>query len=311
MTNEINQISQIQNSSLVTRHSSLLLAICVGCTLFLASCSGGRSGRIVVGSKNFTEQATLAELLAQQVERATGLPVERKLYLGGTLICHNALVAGELDMYVEYTGTAFTAILKEKPINDPREVYRRTRETYLSRFGVELTEPLGFNNTFAIIVRGEVARRLNIKSITEAAAHTPRWKAGFGPEFMEREDGFRGLAAAYNLKFAETPRIMDLGLSYRALSEGKVDLIAGDSTNGLITALDLFVLEDDKRYFPPYEAVPFVRKQALEAHPGLREALGALGGKIPDDTMRRLNYSVDGAHRDAKMVVREFLDTLR
>lgn len=267
--------------------------------------------KIVVGSKNFTEQSILGELLAQQVERETGLSVERKLYLGGTLICHYALVAGEIDMYVEYTGTAFTAILKRRPINDAREVYRQIQEAYISSFRVEPTEPLGFNNTFAIIVRGEAARRLNLRTLSGAAGHTPQWKAAFGPEFMEREDGFRGLAAAYNLKFAEPPRIMDLGLTYRALADGKVDLIAGDSTDGLIASLDLFVLGDDRHYFPPYEGVPLVRRQALDAHPGLRQALARLGGKISDDMMRRMNYAVDGQHRDSREVVREFLNTLR
>ena len=279
--------------------------------ILLATGIGKGRAKIVVGSKNFTEQSILGELLAQQVERETGLSVERKLYLGGTLICHNALVAGEIDMYVEYTGTAFTAVLKQKPINDAREVYRQIQEAYSSSFGVELTEPLGFNNTFAIIVRGEAARRLNLKTLSGAAAHTPQWTAAFGPEFMEREDGFRGLAAAYNLKFAEPPRIMDLGLTYRAVADGKVDLIAGDSTDGLIASLDLFVLADDRRYFPPYEGVPLVRRQILDAHPALRPALAKLGGKISDDMMRRMNYEVDGKHRDSREVVRDFLNTLR
>ncbi|HEX9285614.1 MAG TPA: glycine betaine ABC transporter substrate-binding protein [Nitrospirales bacterium] len=281
------------------------------CLTLACGCHGGRRAQTVtVGSKNFTEQSILGELLAQQIERTTKLRVERKLYLGGTLLCHEALVAGKIDMYVEYTGTALTAILKDAPINDPAEVYRRTREAYLSRFGVELSEPLGFNNTFAVIIRGETVRRLNVKTLSQAAAYTPQWKAGFGPEFMERADGFRGLASTYNLKFSESPRIMDLGLSYRALAERKVDLIAGDSTNGLIAALDLFVLQDDRRYFPPYQAVPFVRKQTLEAHPELRPALAALGGKISDETMRRMNYAVDGSHRDLKEVVRDFLNSL-
>ena len=273
-----------------------------------AACRGSRR-KLVVASKNFTEQSILGELLAQTAERA-GEPVNRRFYLGGTLICHTALVAGRIDMYVEYTGTAFTAILKRKPIKDPLEVYRQTREAYRRDFGVELTEPLGFNNTFAILVRGETARRLAIRTLSEAAGHTPGWKAGFGPEFMEREDGFRGLAATYGLRFAETPRVMDLGLTYRALADGRIDVIAGDATNGLIAALDLFHLEDDRRYFPPYEAVPFVRIDTLERHAGLRERLRALGGTIPDDRMRRLNYAVDGQHRDSRAVVRDFLDSL-
>jgi osmoprotectant transport system permease protein len=270
--------------------------------------TGRGADRIVIGSKNFTEQTILGELLAQHVERATGYRVDRRFYLGGTLICHSALVAGEIDIYVEYTGTAYTAILKQKPISDAPEVYKRVRTAYASRFGVECAAPLGFNNTFAIMIRGDVGRRLGIRTISDAARHAPRWTAGFGNEFMEREDGYRGLAAAYGLHFAEQPRIMDLGLTYRALAERKVDVIAGDATNGLIQALDLQVLADDRRYFPPYEAVPLVRSEVLERNPKLRQALAALGGTISDDTMRRLNYAADGLHQDTADVVKRFLE---
>jgi osmoprotectant transport system substrate-binding protein len=276
----------------------------------LGGCATSQSRKIIVGSKNFTEQSILGELLAQHLERS-GFAVDRKLYLGGTLICHSALVAGGIDLYVEYTGTAYTAILKSKPISDPGEVYRQTRDAYRSRFGVELTEPLGFDNKFVILIRGETARRLKLTTLSEAAAFTPQWKAGFGSEFIEREDGFRGLSSTYNLKFAEPPRVMDLGLSYRALAEGKIDLIAGDATGGLIDSLDLFILKDDKGYFPPYEAVPFVRSQSLDRHAGLRQVLAALGGKISDTDMRRLNLAVEGERRDMRAVVGEFLDRLR
>jgi osmoprotectant transport system substrate-binding protein len=276
----------------------------------LGGCATSQSRKIIVGSKNFTEQSILGELLAQHLERS-GFAVTRKLYLGGTLICHSALVAGGIDLYVEYTGTAYTAILKSKPISDPGEVYRQTRDAYRSRFSVELTEPLGFDNKFVILIRGETARRLKLTTLSEAAAFTPQWKAGFGSEFIEREDGFRGLSSTYNFKFAEPPRVMDLGLSYRALAEGKIDLIAGDATGGLIDSLDLFILKDDKGYFPPYEAVPFVRSQSLERHAGLRQALAALGGKITDADMRRLNLAVEGERRDTRAVVGEFLDRLR
>jgi glycine betaine/choline ABC-type transport system substrate-binding protein len=270
----------------------------------VAACRG-RGRKLVVASKNFTEQILLGELLTQAAERA-GHPTNRRFFLGGTLICHTALVAGRIDAYVEYTGTAFTAILKQKPISDPREVYRRTSEAY-RRLGVELTEPLGFDNTFAILVRGETARRLGLRTLSEAAPHAPEWRGGFGHEFVERQDGFRGLAATYGLRFAEPPRSMDLGLTYRALADRRVDLIAGDATNGLIAALDLFQLADDRRYFPPYEAVPFVRLEALDRHAGLRAAFAALGGTISNDTMRRLNFAVDGEHRDARVVIGEFL----
>jgi glycine betaine/choline ABC-type transport system substrate-binding protein len=267
---------------------------------------GSSEKSIVVGSKNFTEQVILGELLAQHIEAKTNLKVDRRLNLGGTFVCHQAITAGEIDAYAEYTGTAFTAILKHEPITDPKEVYQRVKQEYISQFGVEWTEPLGFNNTFAIIVRGEDARRLNLNTISQAAQHTPRWRAGFGYEFMERADGFSGLAKAYGLKFAESPRIMDLGLMYRALNEKQVDLVAGNSTDGLIASLDLVVLEDDRHYFPPYEAAPVVRQQTLQRHPELREALRQLGGAISEEDMRRLNYAVDGEHRDVKQVVQEF-----
>jgi osmoprotectant transport system permease protein len=274
----------------------------------LASCSG--RDRIVVGSKNFTEQIILGEMLAQQIERKTNLQVDRRLNLGGTLVCHQALTAGQLDMYVEYTGTGLTAILKEPPSNDSTRVYDTVRAAYDSRFGIEWTEPLGFNNTFAIIVRKSDAEKMNVKTISDAAPHTRTWTAGFGYEFIEREDGYPGLAKTYNLQFPNPPRVMDLGLTYKAVVDRQVDFIAGNSTDGLISALGLVVLADDKHYFPPYDAVPLVRRATVEKHPEVREALRALGGKISEDQMRRLNYSVDGEHRDVKQVVKEFLDSL-
>ncbi len=262
---------------------------------------------MVIGSKNFSEQVILGELMAQHIENHTGLTVDRRLSLGSTFLCHQALRAGEIDAYVEYTGTAFTAILKQRPIHDPQEVYRRVREQYWD-LGIEWMKPLGFNNTFAIIVRGEDARRLNLKTISDAAAHTPKWLAGFGYEFIERKDGFRGLSETYQLKFAEPPRVMELGLTYRALAGEKVDLIAGDSTSGLINALDLFVLRDEKRYFPPYDAALLVRRDTLDLYPELRGVLEELEGVISEEMMRRMNYQVDGKKRDIKQVVSEFLE---
>lgn len=275
--------------------------------VLLAGCGPAREERLVVGSKNFTEQVVLGELIAQHLEGRTGLRVDRRFYLSGTYICHQAVLAGRIDLYVEYTGTALTAILKESPPGGPEEVYERVKEEYARRFGLVMAEPLGFENTFAIVVRGEDARRLNLKTLSEAAAHTPGWRAGFGYEFMERPDGFAGLARTYGLRFADSPRIMDLGLLYRALQDEQVDLVAGNSTDGLIAALDLAVLEDDRRYFPPYQAVPVARQETLVRHPAVREALRELAGRITADEMRRLNYALDGEHRDVKEVVRDFL----
>jgi len=274
--------------------------------LLLAGCSPGHRG-IVVGSKNFTEQAVLGEILAQQIERKTGLPVERRFYLAGSYISHQALLADRIDLYPEYTGTALTAILKEKPSGLSADVFERVKEEYSRRFGVEVTEPLGFNNSFALVIRGDDARRLNMRTISDLARYAPQWRMGVGYEFLERPDGFAGLAKTYNLHFAESPRVMDLGLLYRALGEKQVDVVVGSSTDGLIQARGLVVLEDDKHYFPPYDAVPVVRQQTLERYPALRQALNELGGKIREEDMRRLNYAVDGEHRDLKQLVSEFL----
>jgi glycine betaine/choline ABC-type transport system substrate-binding protein len=259
-----------------------------------------------VGSKNFTEQYLLGELLAQQIEAHTPLRVDRRLNLGGTFVCHQALVAGQLDLYVEYTGTALTAILAAPASSDPQAVYEAVRDSYRSRFGLEVGAPLGFNNTFAIVVRGDDARQLRLRAISDLARVAPRWRAGFGYEFTERSDGYAGLAKAYGLQFGSDPRIMDLGLLYRALAERQVDVVAGNSTDGLIAALDMVVLEDDRHYFPPYQAVTVVRAETLRRYPDLQAALEALGGKISDDEMRRMNYAVDGQHRDAASIVGEF-----
>ncbi|HEX2713269.1 MAG TPA: glycine betaine ABC transporter substrate-binding protein [Candidatus Acidoferrales bacterium] len=281
--------------------------LALGCFLvLLMGCHLGGARRVIVGSKNFTEQIVLAELVAQQIESHTGLRVERRVNLGGTLICQQALRAGQIDLYVEYTGTALTAVLGESPTSNRVEVYDRVKNAYAKRFGFEVTEPLGFNNTFAMVVRGEEARRLKLRTISDIAPYASRWRAGFGYEFMERPDGFHGWVETYGLHFARPPRIMDLGLIYRALKEKQVDIVAGNSTDGLIDALDLFVLDDDRRYFPPYEAVPVVRGESLERYRELRDVLRALGGRISDAEMRRLNYAVDGEHRDVAQAVREF-----
>ena len=275
--------------------------------LLLPSCSSSHSDRIVVGSKNFTESLILGELLAQQIEAHTHLKVERRFYLAGTYICQQAVLAGRIDIYPEYTGTALTAILKQKVGDDKSEVYQRVKSEYEARLGLTLGPPFGFNDTFAMEIRGNDARRLNLKTLSQAAAFAPQWRAGFGYEFMERPDGYAGLAAAYGLRFAASPRIMDLGLLAPALKDHQIDIAAGNATDGLIPALDLFVLEDDRRYFPPYEAVAVVRQQMLQQHPDVAQALADLGGKISDQEMQQLNYALDGQHRDVKDVAYEFL----
>jgi len=286
-----------------TRGTWLLLCFAA----LLASCGPARRGTIVVGSKNFSEQALLGEILAQHLGARTKLAVSRRFYLAGSYICQQALLAGRIDAYVEYTGTALTAILHDPIESDPAAVFGRVRAKYKKRFGLEVMPPLGFNNTFAIVVRGEDARQMNLKRLSEASRFPREWRAGFGYEFMERPDGYAGLARTYGLQFASTPRILDLGLLYRALLDKQVDLVPGNWTDGLLAARDLVILEDDKHYFPPYEAVPIVRRETLERHPEVRAAIEELAGKISDAEMQKMNYAVDGEHRDIGEVAREFL----
>jgi len=262
------------------------------------------SAPIRVGSKDFTESIILAEMLAQELE-ARGAAVERRYELGGNL-CHDALVGAQIDAYPEYTGTSFTAILKHQPVSDARAVYETVKRDYADQFKIEVSAPLGFSNDFAILVRGTDARSLNLRTISDATVHARGWRAGFGQDFMSRADGYRGFSRAYQLQFAARPREMDLSLTYRALAAREVDLIAGNSTDGLIAALDLVQLEDDRRYFPPYEAVFLSRREALERHPALAAALASLAGSITTDAMRLLNYKVDGQKRAIPDVVREW-----
>ena len=261
---------------------------------------------VVVGSKNFSEQVILGELVAQTLERDTPLRVVRRLNLGGTFICDRALRAGEIDVYVEYTGTALTAILHQPVAHDRAAVTATVRDLY-ARSGVTAFDPLGFNNTFAILVRRQDAESTGVKTITDLQRVADGWRAGFGPEFFQRDDGYRGLAAVYGLRFREEPRVMDLTLMYRALAGKQVDVIAGDATSGLIDALDFTALEDDRRYFPPYDAVPLVRSATLLRHPEIRRALESLASRISEREMRHMNRAVDLEHRDVPSVVREFL----
>lgn len=282
-----------------------LLPLCL--LLLLVECKG--QDTVVVGSKFFTESILLGEIVAQKLEEY-GIPVDRKLNLGGSFICHNAQITGQLDIYVEYTGTAYTAILEETDEKDPDRVRALVDSAYAERWNVVWADPLGFDNTFAMLVRGGDARRLNISSISEAIPHIPEWRLGAGYEFIERADGFRGFQAHYGVEFSSSPIELDLGLTYRALAEGRVDIIAGNSTDGQIDALDLYHLSDDRGYFPPYEAVPIVRGETLERFPQVRAALRDLAGTMSEARMRRLNMLVDVEKLDVQEVAADFLSSL-
>ena len=269
-----------------------------------ASCS--RPAGIAVGSKNFTEQVLLGEILAQQIERRVGVPVERKLNLGGTLLAHEALLKGSIDLYPEYTGTALTAVLKQPPLPDAAAALGAVRASYERQWRLAWLDPLGFNNTFAMIVRGDATRGAKLATLSDAAG-ARAWRMGVGYEFKQRPDGLAGLLKTYGLRTSGDVVTMDLGLLYSALQSGKVDMIAANSTDGLASVLDVKILDDDRRYFPPYQCAVVVREESLARFPQLRPALDELSGKLPDAVMRKLNYAVDGRHRPPAQVAAEFL----
>jgi osmoprotectant transport system permease protein len=275
----------------------------------IAASAGFGGAAVVIGSKNFTEQIILGELVAQAIE-AEGLRVERKFNLGGTFVCDRAIRTGDLDVYVEYTGTAVTAVFHEDVPHDSGLALQRARELY-ARSGLTVLAPLGFNNTFTILVRSRDARELDLRTIDDLRKVTDRWTPGFGYEFLQRDDGYSGLTRSYGLTFARTPRAMDLSLIYRALADGQVDVIAGDATSALIDQLELAPLTDTRRFFPPYDAVPIVRTAALLQHPAIGRALGRLAGRISERDMRALNAAVDVARVDVAAAARRFLDQAR
>ncbi|HVP48529.1 MAG TPA: glycine betaine ABC transporter substrate-binding protein [Bryobacteraceae bacterium] len=277
-----------------------LIALALGC-----GCSKSRP--IIVGSKNFTEQLVLGEILAQQLERRLGQKVERRLNLGGTLVAHQALVNGEIDLYPEYTGTALTAVLKLPLATDRTRVLGEVRSAYEKKWRLEWMAPFGFDNSFAMVIRGDDAKRSHLQTLSDAAQHKTGWVMGVGYEFLQRPDGFNGLVKTYGLAIKGEVKTMDLGLLYRALDERQVDMIAASATDGMLSVLDVTVLQDDKHYFPPYEAAAVVRDDSLASRQGMREALGALAGKLNNRTMQKLNYEVDGKHRPLAEVAQEFL----
>lgn len=284
--------------------SGILLVIILGLVVFAYRPT---AATIALGGKNFTEQYILGEILAQHIESRTKLKVDRRFNLGGTYIVHEAVKAGKIAGYVEYTGTALTAILKQQPIKNPEIVYQKVKQEYDKKFNLEVMQPLGFNNTYAMIIRGEDARRLKIKTLSEAAKYTPQWQAGFWYEFLERKDGYAGLVKTYGLKFTKPPKQMELGLMYQALKEKQVDFVAANSTDGLIPVLDLVVLEDDKKYFPPYEAIPVFNQEILKKYPELRAVINELAGLITTKEMQKMNYQVDNQSRPVEEVARAWL----
>ncbi len=274
--------------------------------MLLLGC-GRETDTIVIGGKKFTEQSILGEMYAALIEKNTNLKVERRFWLGGTQVVHQAILRGDIDMYPEYTGTAYQVILKQHRLNSPRAVYDYVRRAYSRDFHLQWLEPIGFNNTYALTMQQDRARRLGISTISDLAEKSDGLSVGLDPEFLERPDGWPGLQRAYNLKFAARPRQLDPGIVYRAVANGDVDVVDTYSTDGRIPAFKLTILRDDRRFFPPYYAAPVVRNEVLKEHPELEQVLNKLAGQISETEMQRLNYQVDQQGKQAKDVAAEFL----
>ena len=284
---------------------ALVVALIAALALWTVSNRGIR-----VGSKNFTEQVVLGEIIAQHLEYRLHQKVKRQLNLGGTLLAHGALVNQEIDVYPEYTGTALTAILKDPPDNDPARVLAHVRSEYAKRFHIEWMDPLGIDNTFAMVVNGAEARAKHLENLTDASMVTSPWALGVGYEFQQRPDGLAALDRTYHLRWTGSPKTMDLGLLYKALGGNQVSMIAANATDGLLSKLDLKVLADDRHAFPPYQVSIAASQDRLRETPGMRDALQELSGKFTNQTMRQLNYQVDGEHRPVSQVAAEFLKEL-
>ncbi len=281
-----------------------LLGGLIGSAL-LDGCSGRR--RIAVGSKNFTEQVILGEIIAQHLENRLHQPVDRKLNLGGMLLAHQALLSKDIELYPEYTGTAFANVLKSGGVTDPAVVLERVRAEY-ARLHLEWLDPLGFDSSFAMTVRGDDARAKHLETLSDAATDPSGFALGCGYEFLTHPDGFAAVNAKYSIKWTGAPKTMDLGLLYRALADKQVSMVAGNTTDGVLSKLDVRVLKDDKHAFPPYQACIVVRSDTLSSNPELRRILSELSGKIDDGAMRGMNFAVDGEHRQVREVAKEFLD---
>ncbi|MGI9455176.1 MAG: glycine betaine ABC transporter substrate-binding protein, partial [Aeoliella sp.] len=261
---------------------------------------------IHIGSKMFSESLILGHMMAMMIEDRTDLEVDERFGLGGTMICHEALANGEIDVYAEYTGTSLATVLREPTISDPDAVYEKVARLYREKLNLRVLAPFGFNNAYALCVQKVDAEQHGWKTISDLAKDAAELKAGWQSEFAERPDGYPGLNKTYGMKFAHVADI-DAGLMYGAIKNGEVDVIAAYSTDGRIAAYDLVLLEDDRRFFPPYFAVPVVNGKTLKEHPELADALAPLAGLLDNDTMQKLNLAVDEHKRSPEVVAREFL----
>lgn len=287
--------------------TGLIVALIITLSVTLTGCWGGDA--IIIGSKDFSENITLGEMFAQLIEAHTELKVTRKLNMGGTFVCFEAIKNGDIDIYPEYTGTGLSAQLKMDVITDPDEAYRVVSEEFDRQFGVKWLEPLGLNNTYTLAVTDEVYQKYGVETFSDLVKVSKNLVFGAEHEFFDRQDGYDGLVELYGLTFKGEPKKMNSSLKYQAIGNGDIDVTDSFATDGPIKQYNLKVLVDDKGFFPPYYAAPIIRKDTLEDHPELEEVLNQLAGLIDDPTMTGLNYQVDVEGKDVEVVVKEFLES--
>ena len=292
----------------------LSLGVLLGMLAHLSSVGvSAAEGTVVVGSKNFEESRLLAEMFAQVIEERTGLRVERRLNLAGTQVCFEALRAGAIDLYPEYTGTGLASILGEEPATgeagDAAATLARVRRVFLERWDLHWLAPLGFENAYEVAVPRALAERWGLVTLTELARVAPELSAGFGYEFAERPDGLPGLAETYGLEFGSVRRLQQ-ALKYGAVAAGEIQALDVYTTDGRLLTHDLVVLEDDRGFFPPYAAAPLARGEALERHPEVAAALALLAGSLDEGRMRRLNFRLQEEKAEAAAVAGDALREL-
>lgn len=281
---------------------------CIGAVLLGLAASGcAKQHNLTVGSKNFTEQVVLGEIVAQHLENRMQQKITRRLNLGGTLLVHQSVMNGEIDVYPEYSGTAISSVLKINMINDPQAIVERIRDVYHTNLRLEWLGALGFNNTFVMAVRDETAAQLKLETLSDAEQAKVEWRLGVGYEFEQRPDGLSTLNKTYHFRDLKAPVTMDLGLLYRALEQKQVNMIAANSTDGLLAVAKVKVLADDRHAFPPYDAALVARAETIAQYPKFKPALDELAGKFSEETMRKLNYEVDGEHKPVADVAAAFL----
>ncbi len=279
------------------RGTGWILSLCAILTLF-TGCAD-----VTVGSKTFPESWLLAEMMAALIEQRTDLSVDRRIGLGGTLICFSALEYDEIDLYAEYTGTGLEVILKERLVEkDPDVVYARVKDEFAQRYDIEWLAPFGFNNSYVLAVRPEI----DAETISDLRNHRTTLRAGFNHEFLNREDGYAGLSKHYGFSL-DNVKGLEHGLAYVSIADDRIDVIDAYSTDGKLLKYQLKLLKDDQQFFPPYFAAPIVRSETLAKFPQLREALEPLAGLLTDETITALNYQVEVERRDPVRVAREFL----